>query len=233
MTQKQLKVQSGMRFNALTVIRRMPVDGSIWLVRCDCGVTKTMLHGSIVRAKSCGCLTKEILRKARTTHGMAILKTSTYLTWRSMRTRCLKPWHKSYKDYGGRGIKICDSWLKFENFLADMGEKPEGMQLDRVDNNGNYEPSNCRWATPMQNCNNRRSSHYIEHNGERRTISQWARVKGIPRDTLSFRLESGWSVAEAMTTPVKRQKNNRDGLVTRTTATARQFGNHRERARAA
>jgi hypothetical protein len=143
----------------------------------------------------------------------------------------MKSWHKSWPDYGGRGIKICDSWKKFENFLADMGERPAGMQLDRVDNNGNYEPSNCRWSTPTQNCNNRRSSHYIEHNGERRTISQWARVAGIPRDTLTFRLDSGWSVSEALSTPVKRQKNNRSGLsVTRTTATARQIQARWERA---
>ena len=218
------KVKVGMRFNTLIVLARVPkTNRSQWLVRCDCGNEKVMQYASVRRAKSCGCLTKQILRDAQTLHGHAIRRTATYIAWRSMRARCLKPSHKSWPDYGGRGIKICDSWLKFENFLADMGEKPAGMQLDRVDNNGNYEPSNCRWATPMQNCNNRRSSHFIEFRGERRSVSQWARATGIPRDTLSFRLENGWSITDALTIPVKRQRNNRAGLpATRTTATSRQ-----------
>lgn len=205
-------VRPGVRFGALTVLERIPGKRSNWKVRCDCGVVKVMFHGGVRFSKSCGCLKKELLRKARTTHGMAILKTPTYIVWRAMRARCQKPSHKSYKDYGARGIKVCDSWKKFENFLADMGERPEGMQLDRVDNNGNYEPSNCRWATPMQNMNNRRTSHYVDFNGERRTLAQWSRVLGIGHDTLGFRLDHGWSVSEALTTPVKRQKNNRISL---------------------
>lgn len=198
------------RYGTLTVIGHLLAAGrTMHQVRCDCGVEKLLPKSRVSQAKSCGCMTKEILRRARTTHGMAKLQTPTYTTWRSMRLRCALKSRRDYPDYGGRGITVCDRWQEFENFLADMGEKPSGSQLDRINNNGNYEPRNCRWVSPTENANNRRSSRFIELNGERLSLIQWARRTRIPRDTLAFRINSGWPIAEALSRPVERQRNNR------------------------
>lgn len=180
-------------------------------VRCSCGTKKFLLRTHLERAKSCGCRTKEILRAARTRHGLT--NTPTWNAWHSMHLRCTLKSRKDYANYGGRGIKVCERWQAFENFLADMGLKPSGAQLDRYPNNdGNYEPGNCRWASPSQNANNRRCSRVIEHAGERMTLIQWARRTGIPRDTLASRLSSGWETSKALSRPVKQQINNRSAV---------------------
>lgn len=203
------KVAVGLRFAMLTVTGRARRGAKLlWTVRCDCGRETVMQAGSIQRNVSCGCQSKRLLSKARTTHGMAKLRAPTYIVWMSMRYRCEKPTHKSYKDYGGRGIRVCDRWQRFENFLADMGEAPAGMQLDRVDNSSGYSPENCRWATPRQNSNNKRSNHFLEFEDQRLTLAQWSRTLGIPRDTLSNRIRSGWNVANVLTKPVRQMKNN-------------------------
>jgi hypothetical protein len=175
-------------------------------VQCFCGAVKVMQKVNLLRAKSCGCLTKSLISKARTRHGQT--DSPTWKTWKSMLDRCELRAHKSFKDYGGRGIRVCDSWRTYENFVADMGARPDGMQLDRVDNSKGYEPGNCRWSTPKQNCNNRRSSRYLEFKSERRTVAQWARSSGMSPSTLFKRLEDGWSIEKALTQPVKRQRNN-------------------------
>ena len=115
-----------------------------------------------------------------------------------MRQRCVNPNHKSYKYYGGRGIKVCDRWLEsFESFLADMGEAPKGMSIERNDVGGNYEPSNCRWATMEDQSNNRRTNRFITHEGRTQTIAQWAEEIGMSRQALRYRLDNGWSIKEA------------------------------------
>lgn len=129
--------------------------------------------------------------------------TPTYTAWGNMRSRCSNPKHKSYADYGARGISVCDEWAKFEPFLASMGERPPGTQLDRIDNNKGYGPGNCRWATPSENSSNRRSSHRIEFEGVTKTICQWAGERGMNHQTLSMRFKNGWSIEEALTTPVR------------------------------
>jgi hypothetical protein len=104
----------------------------------------------------------------------------TYLAWQYMKARCNNSKSQNYKYYGGRGITICDRWLNsFKNFLEDMGEKPKGLTLERIDNNGNYEPDNCKWATWIEQRNNTRSNRWISYNGETRTVAQWARFLGI------------------------------------------------------
>jgi hypothetical protein len=114
-----------------------------------------------------------------------------------MRYRCYSPSNAKYPIYGGRGIKVCDRWLEsFENFLADMGEKPEGMTLDRIDPNGNYEPENCRWATPAQQANNLRTVRYLEHNGARHTITEWASILGTTRPAIIMRMRRGETISE-------------------------------------
>ena len=154
----------GQRFGRLTIIKRVENDkwkNAKWLCQCDCGNVKK-INGYELKnghTKSCGCLQKERASKARKTHGHKINRvvTKTYTAWQSMLKRCDNPKNKNYKDYGGRGIKVCDRWLhSFENFLSDIGKAPNGLTLDRKNNNGNYEPNNCRWvAMTEQNQNSR------------------------------------------------------------------------------
>jgi hypothetical protein len=123
-----------------------------------------------------------------------------------MRERCERETDKFFKDYGGRGIKVCDRWKRFENFLNDMGEPPEGMQIDRVDNGGDYEPSNCRWATKEENAQNKRNNRIIEYDGKRMSLSEWERTLGMKSGTLKGRLSLGWAIPKALETPVRRMK---------------------------
>lgn len=113
--------------------------------------------------------------------------------------RCTLPAHKSYKNYGGRGIKVCRRWLRLRNFITDMGVRPEGMSLERVDNNNGYNPRNCRWASHKDQSNNKRTCKYLTYRGRRQTISQWAEELNISRRTLDSRIRHGWSIRDAIT----------------------------------
>jgi hypothetical protein len=110
-----------------------------------------------------------------------------------MRQRCGNPRHPAWDDYGGRGIKVCDRWDRFENFLADMGERPAGTSLERIDNSRGYEPGNCRWATRTDQNRNTRASHNLTYDGQERSIAEWSEVTGIPYRTIMSRLRYGWS----------------------------------------
>lgn len=122
-----------------------------------------------------------------------------YYAWDHMKARCLRPNNASYIRYGGRGIIICDRWLVYENFLEDMGRAPSSKHsLDRIDNNGDYEPSNCRWATDQQQQENRSDNVYITHNGESLTLSRWSRRLGISKTTLSDRLKKNWPIYKVL-----------------------------------
>lgn len=151
---------TGRRFGRLVVTKRVFLKKKVthWECSCDCGNKITVWATSLMsgNTKSCGCYRNEQSRDRAKTHGR--YGTKTYGSWVSMKRRCLEKSHNRYHVYGGRGIKICDRWLKFENFYADMGKKPEGMQLDRIDNNGNYEPSNCRWVSLIDNIRNKPST---------------------------------------------------------------------------
>lgn len=126
----------------------------------------------------------------------------TYISWRSMRRRCNQPTHHRWGNYGGRGIKICERWSSFKNFLADMGERPDGTTLDRFPNNdGNYEPGNVRWATAIDQSNNRRTNRFLTFQGKTMTIVQWAKNLGMSRQGLGTRLQNGWTTEQALSTP--------------------------------
>lgn len=197
---------AGERFGRLLVLSFAGRDHKgrrLWKCQCDCGKEKTQTYGSLTvnKVKSCGCLTRE----KNTTHGGS--NTKTYNIWHSMVQRCKNPSDRSFKDYGGRGITVCDEWLDFACFREDMGPRPAGRSLDRVDVDGNYCKENCRWATSVQQSNNRRNNRIIEYRGERRTMSEWARHLGVTTRLIEYRLSAGWDTARALDTPSDRSAN--------------------------
>jgi hypothetical protein len=157
-----------------------------WHCVCYCGVEKVIFSTALNRGQvSCGCEANKAAAIAHTKHSLT--GSITYRSWRAMKARCLNEKTIDYPRYGGRGIKVCDRWLEsFENFFDDMGTRPEKMTLERRDTDGNYEPSNCRWATAQEQASNRSTSQYIEKNGERLTISEAARVIGTTRQRLRY-----------------------------------------------
>ena len=191
---------TGQRFGRLVVSMLVKSENynRIWRCTCDCGnvceATTTHLRKGCTR--SCGCLMLEKSVSANLTHGMT--KSRTYNTWANMLQRCINPTSTSYINYGKRGISVCNRWHSFIKFLEDMGERPVGMSLDRIDSQGNYEPSNCKWATRKEQANNTRSNCCIEYNGEVKTVSQWADAANIKYSTLYSRLIKGWSIEKAL-----------------------------------
>lgn len=158
---------SGQRFGKWTVVTRDLArcrwGQSLWKCTCDCGNTRSVVAYSLRHGRSvnCGCMRREQVRARATTHGHTA--SPTYTAWANMIQRCKNARNKRFKDYGGRGIKVCDRWHGFTVFLADMGEKPPGLTLDRIDNDGNYEPGNCRWATAAEQRANKRARRRREH----------------------------------------------------------------------
>lgn len=176
---------TGQKFNQLTVVEH--VANTKWRCLCDCGaeVVRASLDIRTGKVKSCGCGKAQAISQAQRAHGMT--KTPTYRSWVSMRRRCNEPTHDQYKYYGGAGIKVCERWQhSFENFLADMGERPEGMTLDRIDPTGDYEPSNCRWATQKEQMNN--TSRSVKFEGK--SLTEWSNELNIKYATLSYRLRT-------------------------------------------
>ena len=193
---------TGKLYGRLTVTTRAPSRGKMSHWNCTCSYGN-VLEVSIVRLKrgntsSCGCLRKELVADKNRTHGAT--GTFEHNVWRSMKNRCNTKTHKDYANYGGRGITVCQRWLKsFENFLADMGLAPTHRHsIERNDVNGNYEPENCRWATTVEQANNRRNTVTLEWNGRSQSMADWARELGINYYTLKQRLRNGWTIAEAL-----------------------------------
>ena len=200
---------TGQRFGRLVITEYAGRNGTAtqWKCTCDCGNTIVALAGNIKKGdtRSCGCLRREVSAARLTTHGMR--DTAEFRIWAKIIERCENPKSQAYKYYGGRGISICERWRhSFVEFFQDMGPRPSPEhQIDRYpDMNGNYEPGNCRWATPTQNNRNRRSNHVLAFQGRSQTIADWGDEIGIPGPIITNRLLRGWSVADALTRSMRK-----------------------------
>lgn len=183
------------RYGRLSVLKS--VKGG-WLCQCDCG-NETIVAGSHLRegrVVSCGCYHAERQHEATRTHGMT--GTPGYDSWVAMRQRCTNPDRADWKNYGGRGIRICEAWDDFARFIADMGAPEPGQTIERVDNNGNYEPGNCRWATRTEQTRNTRRTRLLTINGTTKPLVTWCEDLGVPYWTAHARLRRGATPEEAL-----------------------------------
>lgn len=197
----------GRKYGRLTVKEQLPPDKHKkihWRCECECGGTATPSTRALTTGNttSCGCLKKELLGDRSRTHGSS--RSGAYRSWCAMKDRCYRETNQDYPLYGGRGIKVCDRWLhSFENFLADMGERPYvRATIERLDTNGNYEPDNCEWATQKTQTRNKRNSHNLTIDGETKSIGEWAELYGIDSRLIWKRVVNlGWSAEDAVKKP--------------------------------
>jgi len=205
---------TGQKFNMLTAVKIVGKrdKANLWLCLCDCGKETHAIVTQLTRGTktSCGCKRKQPRgprpdlaqrNKEMAKHSMS--SSYTYSSWRSMISRCYNKKNKDYQKWGGRGIIVCDEWRNsFIEFFKYMGERPKDHTIDRIDNNGNYEPGNCRWAKAKTQSNNTRKNYYIEYMGKIQTAKQWAEELGnVEYKTILYRLRTGWDTHAALTTP--------------------------------
>lgn len=203
------------RFGKLTVVRflgKKEIKNKsryFYECKCDCGniVIRERTNLNSNRMCSCGCYRKIQNKK----HGLWSYDNKLYAVWQTMKARCLRKTNEKYKDYGGRGITICDEWkndfVAFNNWALANGYK-EGLSIDRIDNNGNYEPCNCRWITNAEQARNKRNNVFIEFNNETHCIVEWAEILNVNYKALHRRLKAGWSIEKAFLTPFKRMRKS-------------------------
>lgn len=195
-----IKSLIGQRFGRLVVESLAFVEvASYWNCKCDCGNSVIVRQNSLTtgNTQSCGCLWKE----AKIVHGER--ENDLYATWSSMKRRCESSKDKKYKDYGGRGIYVCERWKDFKKFLEDMSPRPTNKhQLDRIDVNGPYSKENCRWTTIKENMRNKRDNRFITYKGIKKTLVEWSEDTGLDARLISRRLDDGWSIKQALLTPV-------------------------------
>lgn len=202
---------TGQKFGMWTILslRSKSSKVTLWDCQCECGKKVAVRSGNLRNgaSTSCGCESLKRLLKSRITHGETRggIQTSEYQCWVAMKQRVFNKNHVGYKNYGGRGIAICERWLNsFEDFIADMGRRPTPKHsIERVENDGNYEPSNCVWGTKAEQINNTRSNNRVTVGSVTLTVSQWAKRSGLKRTTISGRMRMGWSKETAVTTPTK------------------------------
>lgn len=199
----RFKDMSGRTFGRLTVIECVGTrdNRAMWKCLCSCGRI-AVVSGKCLRrdTKSCGCLMRETTIKRSTTHGLS--GTREFRIYYLMIQRCENPNNESYPYYGGRGIKICKRWRdSLEAFVSDMGPCPDGLSINRVNNDGDYEPNNCKWATVDEQAKNKSSTRFVTFRGETLCLKDMARRYGIDYHALIHRIESGWPIEKALTTP--------------------------------
>lgn len=193
-----LKDLSGRTYGRLKILELVERDfennNHVYRMSCECGSIvekriRAVAYGKTVR--SCGCLAKETLIKRNTTHGLSRVMPAEYKIWKDMWARCSNPKRSDWKWYGGRGIGVDERWEDFAAFAQDMGSRPEGMTIDRIDSNKGYGPGNCRWATLVQQANNRGSNHRISVDGQSMTLAEAAGATGVPATRIRARLKLG------------------------------------------
>lgn len=210
---------TGQKFGRLTVVKLNHKEQNyhkgkrngntyLWLCQCECGNTDIVSGGHLKDGsiQSCGCLQKDTMKKKLTIHNMA--NTNIYKAYHKMKDRCQNEKNSNFKNYGGRGIKVCDEWQTFETFYnwAITNGYKKGLSIDRINNNGNYEPSNCRWVTQKIQSNNRRNNVLITYKDETHTILEWSEILNINYDTLHKRIKYyGWSIEKAFNKKVRKR----------------------------
>ena len=203
---------TGQRYGKLTVLKYSHSNHrgrAMWLCQCDCGNETVVLGNALTQGntKTCGCSKVENATKLKYKHGYR--STRLYRIWLNMHTRCSNEQTNCYTNYGKRGIKICNEWQEFLPFYewAMANGYRDDLTIDRIDNNGNYCPENCRWSTRVEQSNNTRKNHFVTYNGQTHTIAEWAKITGLSRSVITQRInKSKWSVEKALTTPVKGRK---------------------------
>jgi len=193
---------TGNSYGRLTVVRKDASKGKhYWFCDCSCGKTN-IVRADILKERrtlSCGCYQKEFASKQHTKHGLR--ETPEYIAWNNMKNRCLNEHHQNYKDYGGRGISVCDRWYYFENFYEDMGKKPSRKHsIERMDNDKGYSSGNCKWALRSTQMNNTRRNRFITVFGKKCTIGEAASLYKIKYSKLYYRITHGWSEERAVST---------------------------------
>jgi len=188
-------IQEMQKIGELTAVRMVGKQGHnlLWECICACGTTFNATASNIIsgNTKSCGCRKRRVSSDALRTHGL--YGTRAHCIWQNMMRRCYDTKNLAFPNYGGRGITVCDRWHDLRNFYLDMGERPKGRSLDRVNNDLGYSPDNCRWATLTQQARNKRSNTLVERDGIKKTIAEWAEITGIPSSRISARRKLGWS----------------------------------------
>ena len=205
----QYKDITGQRFGRWTVIEpagKTSDNHKLWHCRCDCGIERNVVGKELRngKSKSCGCLSTDTFRETITKHGLRYHPL--YVTWCNIHARCENSNNPEYKHYGGRGIRVCDEWKDVTSFIgwAEANGYRSGLQIDRIDNNGNYEPDNCRFVTHTGNQNNKRTNRLLTYEGRTQTISQWAKELNVPSDRIRSRLNMGWNVEDVLFKPKQR-----------------------------
>lgn len=209
---KTLSINKNEVYGFLTVLEpnseRSEKGVRLNLCKCKCGNIKLVSSSHLKNGDtvSCGCYGKAQRLKAHIKHGLCKREDRrTYNTWTHMIDRCYNKENINYHNYGGRGIKVCDRWLKIENFIEDMGYRPKGTSIDKINNNGNYEPGNCRWATNAEQSRNKRTTVFIEFEGKKMCIKDWAKYLDIDERTIQYRLKKSWPI-EMVLNLSKRQR---------------------------
>jgi hypothetical protein len=217
-----IKDMTNQKFGEFTVIKfnntNKKTGAAMWLCECSCG-NQRIIDGRELRrgkTKSCGCLRPTYLKNAKHVsyikHGLS--NTNLFKVWGNMKDRCYNIYHKSYKNYGGRGIIVCEEWLdkengfiNFYNWTINNGYQ-KGLSIDRKDNNGNYEPDNCRWATSKEQMNNTRKIRFITIDNETKSMSEWSEISGVNRGVIRARLDRGYQ-GKDLIKPIKQYRKRR------------------------
>lgn len=200
MRKRQVSYKFGDKYGRLTIVGNLQKIGDnkrvikYVICKCDCGSQRISTITNLRRglSKSCGCI------KGKTTEKHGMSNTPEYFTWHGMIERCKNENNSRYSSYGGRGITVCEKWNNFSGFYEDMGKRPQGTTLDRIDNNKGYSKENCKWSTSFEQQNNRRNTRRIKYKGDKKTIAEWSTFLGIKYNTLSTRIRRGWTIEKSI-----------------------------------